>query len=183
MSTPKVANSKGLKSFTRCLLDATCLTAATTAHATTITGTGDNFPHLFADALASPLPFGTTMVDGSAADGSTFDFVDFIGLVPGGAFSVTFTNVNTGSEDFSLLNSSDASVGSPSSPQVVNTNVTITGNTPSDGQLIAEVQQSEGNNYTIALTATTVPEPATSGLAGLGIAAGLLAYRRRKQAP
>ena len=54
-SSKDVNRKKALKRFMRGLLAGTCLTAATAAHAGTVTESGNNFPQSLAAALASPL--------------------------------------------------------------------------------------------------------------------------------
>src|ERR1700687_3775264 len=91
----------------------------------------------------------------------------------GRPFDVKFTTTSSFCLSYSLLNSSGASVGSPSSPQTcVTTSVDIIGTIPGDGQLIGQVQNNEGSTYQINVTAplATVPEPATPALIGLGLA-------------
>jgi hypothetical protein len=173
---------KAMKRLMRGLLAGTCLTAATAAHASTITESAD-FSNTLAGALSSPLAIGTTIVNGTAAN-SDIDFIDFQGLLAGGAYTLQFARTDFGSLNFDDFDSLGNHVGSPGS--IGATSATITGLIPVDGQLIAQVGGSEGNAYSVTLTADlapSVPEPATSALAGLGLAAaGLLSARRRKQA-
>jgi hypothetical protein len=174
------SSTRTTKAFIRSLLAGTCLTAATAAHASIIES-GNNFPQTLAAALASPLPIGTTDLSGSVADGTGVDYVDFMGLQAGAAFDLHFTPL--GALSISVLNSAGSSIGTPGSPQPGTSPVDVTGTVPNDGQLVAFINNTEGSTYSINLSAPLgSPEPGSSALAGLGLAAAsMLAARRRKQ--
>jgi hypothetical protein len=170
------------KNLKLALLAGTCLSSTVPlANAATVVETTD-FSNTLAGALGSPLPVGTDQVIGTVTSSTDLsDFVTFTNLLAGSAFTMSFV---AGSNFFSIdvLNSSGTHVGSPGGPisGASGTN-NFTGVVPSDGKLVAQVGYSEGNPYTINLTATTVPEPNAALLAGLGVTAALRRNRRKKE--
>lgn len=158
------------------LLAGTCLTTgASVARGATVVESTD-FANSVAAALLVPLPFGTTNVTGNVTSGTDAnDFMAFTSLAPGGSFTLAFT----GSwNNFDVFDSSAVHVGNPAGVFGA-TIATFTGTVPADGKLVAQVGYNEGNSYTVALTATTVPEPGAATLAGLGLAAA--AFRRTRR--
>jgi len=153
------------------------------ASAATINESAD-FSNTLAGALTAPLPVGTTAVTGALSPFSDVDYVDFQGLLAGGAYTLQLVSPS-GFLNFDDFDSSGNHVGSAAGGASFQTPFSITGTIPTDGQLVAKVTNSEGSSYTINLTAQlapSAPEPVTSGLVGLGLAAvGLLGARRRKQ--
>jgi hypothetical protein len=159
------------------LLAGTCLTtSATTAHAaSTVTETSD-FANDIATALSVPLPVGTTgVIGGVNFSTDPIDIVAFTSLVPGGAFTLVFTGTYN---NFDVRDSANLHVGSPAAVNGA-TSATFTGNVPADGILVAQVGYNEGFDYTVTLTAATVPEPSAVALGGLGLAAAALRRTRR----
>ena len=99
--------SARLKKLARHLLAITCLTAGGTAGASTLSQP-PNFGTSFANV--TPVPVGTTIVDGSVQFGSdTNDFFTFQNLVPGTGFDFTASTTSSGLE-LDLLTSADAAL-------------------------------------------------------------------------
>jgi hypothetical protein len=176
-----------LKRLARHLLATTCLTAGSTAMATTVSEPPD-FGTTF--GTATDLPNGTTMVDGSVQfPGDTNDFFTFQDLVPGTEFffTATLTSATNGLE-LNLLTSGDAALPGSSNPYSFATSLpaSATVDAPSDGIIVFDVLTGGGEGparaYNITVnTATYVPEPGTLGAMGLGLAAGAALTRRRKK--
>jgi hypothetical protein len=176
-----------LKKLARRLLAITCLTAGSTALATTISEP-PNFGTTF--ATATPLPAGTTIVEGSVQFPSdTNDFFTFQDLVPGTGFDFTASTTSTILE-VDLLTSADTALPGSANPYVFTSSDPnmVTGLTaPSDGQIVFDVITGGGEGparaYTIDVdTVTYGPEPGTLGVMGLGLAAGAaFALRRTKK--
>lgn len=172
--------SKSVKKFMRPLLAATCLTAASvgSAQASTVIESTD-FSNTFAGA--NLLPVGTDVVTGIVGPFSDLDdFFTLVGLTPSAAFNVDFTTSNThGFVGGEVLNSSEVSLGIGGfgvDP------LDIGGAVPADGMLVVRTFFQEGGDYSVRLTSSAVPEPATSTLFGLGVAlAGGLGWWRRRQ--
>ena len=159
-------NSSATRRWKRALLAGTCLGGATLAQAQVFNESSD-FPGTVNGALLSPLPIGTTTVNGTVTLGTDpQDFFAFTGLVSGFAFSITLTL--SGQATFDVLDSSGTHVGSPAGP-VLGAPVTFTGTVPGDGVLVASVGYNEGNPYTVTLT-SNVPEPETTAMVVLGVA-------------
>ena len=178
-----VRSQKNMKRLMRGLLAGTCLTAAS-AYAGTVNEPPD-FSNTLAGAVASPLLTGTSIVTG---DASIFDddFFDFAGLLPGGAFTLSFVANANGVLNFEVFNTSGVHLGTPAGQANAVTSVTFSGTVPGDGQLVAFAGHSEGSTYMATLTAAqasaATPEPASAALAGLGLAtAGLPGARRRRK--
>jgi hypothetical protein len=172
-----------LKRLARHLLATTCLTAGT-AMATTVSEP-PNFGTTF--ATATPLPVGTTIVEGGVTmtGGDLNDYFKFEGLLPGTGFDFTATT-NSGLE-LNLLDSADTGLPGSENPYTFTTSLpaSVDVTAPSDGIIVFDVVSPgvEGlRSYTIAVsTATFVPEPGTLGAMGLGLAAGAALTRRRKK--
>jgi hypothetical protein len=171
-----------LRKFAKHLLATTCLTAGTTAVASTVSEP-PNFGTTFATATA--LPTGTSMVNGSVQFPSdTNDFFTFGDLASGTAFDFTASTTSVGLE-VQIFNSSDTSLGGPfaftSSSSAIE-DLTA----PANGQLVFDVIVGGGEgparDYTIQVnTQTVAPEPGTVGAMGLGLAAGAAFLRRRRK--
>lgn len=181
--------------FARTLLGATCLTAATgaAALATPVTYTESSD---WGDTIGSPTSLaaaanpGMTILNGEVSSRDT-DFVELTGL-GSGTFSVTADEgESTRNAIVSLFTTGDVAIGSAttfgshggaSNPADLGP-FTIPGN----GDVIVEIRQGgsgEGTqSYTITLNSqSSVPEPATFGMVGLGLAGAVaLSRKRRKQ--
>ena len=150
----------------RALLAGTCLGGTTLAQAQVFNESTD-FPGTVGGALSSPLPLGTTTVNGSLTlVTDPQDFFAFTGLISGVSFSITLTM--TGQASFDILNSSGTHVGSPAGP-LIGAPVTFTGTVPLDGKLVASVGYNEGFTYSVNLN-SSVPEPETTAMVVLGVA-------------
>ena len=158
--------SSSTRSWKRALLAGTCVGTATLAQAQVFNESTD-FGGTVGGAVSSPLPNGTTTVNGTVTLGTDpSDFFAFSGLVSGFAFSITLTL--SGQATFDVLDSSGTHVGSPAGP-VLGASVTFTGTVPPDGKLVASVGYNEGFAYTVNLT-SNVPEPETTAMVVLGVA-------------
>jgi hypothetical protein len=176
-----------LKRLARRLLATTCLTACT-AMATTISEP-PNFGTTF--GTATPLPEGTTTVEGSVSFGSDMnDFFYFQDLVPGTGFYFTATTTSTPGLDLSLLTTGDAALPGSANPYTFTaSDPTIESNlnAPANGVIVFDVlypSSAEGARfYTITVNTVTytAPEPGTLGAMGLGLAAGAALKRRRRK--
>ena len=169
-----------VKNLKTALLAGTCLSslASGAKAAGTVTESGD-FSNTLSGAIASPLLTGTDLVNGNMAGVSDVDYFAFTNLLPGSPFSLVMNGVGGNYFRFEAFNSSDLATGTPSGPNLGTTSVTFTGTIPADGILVARVGYSEGVPYTVGLTATPAPEPASAMLAGQGGAAALLRRNRR----
>jgi hypothetical protein len=165
---------KSAGNFSRTLLATTCLTVACSASAvagTIFEGVAPapsdfpNFPNGYA------LPGGTTLVIGDNSGGDA-DYFEFFGLGAG-----TFMLIGEGSGSFFL------DVFSDSGSFITEGFFSSSGTIPNDGKLVVGVFAAEeiGGSYAISLaTQPAVPEPATFGGVGVALAAGALAWRRKR---
>lgn len=178
MEPIKETSASTLKKFARHLLTTTCLTAvaAGAAHGNTINESsvsGGDFGNTF--ATRNLLGSATTEVIGGVSGITDNDFFQIGGLLGGSAFSIS--GVYTNFVNYSVLNSAQGVIsaggGNPA---------TLAGVVPGDGILVMQVLQFEGlANYDLTITApaaTTIPEPGTLAMMGLGLA-GAFALRRK----
>lgn len=167
-----------IKKLARELITTTCLTAAAAGavQAATFNETSlTDFSNTF--GAANVLPAGTNRVLGAiTAPGDPGDYFKFTGLAGGSAFSIA--GAYTGSAIYDVLDSSGAAIVASS----INP-ATITGDIPTDGILIVHVNQTEvAATYDLTFNAnTSVPEPSTAAIAGLGVAGAWLLRKRSKE--
>jgi hypothetical protein len=136
------------------------------------------------------LPLGTTVVNGTVGGNlpneggiDTADWFEFQGLTGGNFFSVTGVFNPLGVEAggrFFVFNDTGTQLASGS---LEGGGQTLNGFVPGDGNLVVEVTSSNQAGYSISLAtgAAGVPEPATLGGTGLALAAGALAWTRRRK--
>jgi hypothetical protein len=181
--------------FARTLLATTCLTVASSAAALagTITYTEGttpapaDFPNTMGSAtsLSAATISGTTIVDGHTAGGDV-DWFELTGLGTG-TFTVTADHTSgAGSDTINVLETAPSTLniftsGFDSGESAGSGSIAI----PTNGDLFIEVlrnagtgESSNGYQVTVNTTASSVPEPATIAMVGLGLA-GAFALRRK----
>ncbi len=174
--------SPALKNLKLALLAGTCLSGATANTQAVLVIESADFANDLTSAVSAPQPVGTDAINGNVTFTSDDDdFVAFQSLTPGGSFTLEFGVTGGNVFDWSVLDSTGASLGSPTSPVVSSGNTTFTGIIPLDGVLVAQVDYNEGSPYTIALTAPVVPEPSTAMLVGAGALATVVTRRRSRR--
>jgi hypothetical protein len=188
------------------LLATTCLTAAS-ALAGTITytegagGLPADFPGTFGSATAAVAAAnpGTTIVNGAVnnAGSDPRDFFELTGLGAGN-FTLSAMVTEGGNGTVYVFNTSGTLLEGGGGPQTNGAGLfgfTSPGVNPlnfgslaipGNGDLVIEVEMwhEDASNYTITVNTTpsSVPEPSTAGMVGLGVAGALtLARKRRKQ--
>jgi hypothetical protein len=180
-----------LKRLGRHLLTTTCLTVGgvAVAHASPIL-TGVTPSETFPGTVEAVTP-GAVSISGSFSNVGNY-YLDFTGLPVGDSLStLDFVVENTGSRSFtSVIDDVASGAGSPlTGPQTVTGGGSWdpTATVQADGDIVVGMHiSSEGvADYTISFTdpgSSTVPEPASLGVVGLGLAGiGVLARRRAKQ--
>jgi hypothetical protein len=179
---------KSLDGFARGLLATTCLTVAcgASALAGTINEVGD-FPNSGNGTL---LPVGTDVVNGSIGgfpfEGplDTADWFEFQGLTSGNSFHLTGAYNPLGAEagaSLQLFTDGGTPLGNGT---LESGGAILNGIVPGDGKLVVEILGSSqtSNGYTVSLsTSSAVPEPSTLGGTGLALAAGALAWSRKRK--
>jgi MYXO-CTERM domain-containing protein len=209
MSEQNRANSpKTLDNFARGLLATTCLTAAcgSTALAGTVNLPNSDFGNTTPGVL---LPTGTTLVNafvGELASEQGFlnpEWFEFQGLTPGATYNLSAVyspfgprgesgNGETGVR-MNVFTNSQTPLFTNLSLEGPGLQAAVSGLVPSDGFLDIEITGNRGSNtelaargsfYQVGLSVegSTTPEPATFAQmgAGLAVAAGALAWRRKR---
>ena len=208
MSEQNKTNSpKSLETFARGLLATTCLTAAcgSTALAGTVNLPNSDFGNTTPGVL---LPTGTTVVNafvGELASEQGFlnpEWFEFQGLTPGASYNLSAVYDPLGSRGTSGNGESGVRMNvftNSQTPLFTNLSLEFAGVSqigvvPSDGFLDIEITgnrattntelAARGSFYQVGLSVegSTTPEPATFAQlgAGLAVAAGALAWRRKR---
>jgi hypothetical protein len=151
------------------------------ALAGTVTETSD-FPNFGNGTL---LPVGTNVVNGTVGGflpnegpADPADWFEFTGLTPGNSFQLT------GSSEFGNQIHLFMDGGTPIVSGFLEGG-SLGGIVPGDGKLVVDViggENSLTSLYTVSLsTSAAVPEPSTLGGTGLALAAGALAWSRKRK--
>lgn len=182
------SSPSGSRHWKRALLASTCLGGATMSQAQVVNTETTDYSNTFVGATSVSVGATSTTVNGTVTSVTdSDDFILFSTLLPGAAFTAILTGSplpNSFYGIFDIVNSSNQHVGSPAAPSGnASAPLTFTGTVPNDGKLVAHVAFSEGNPYSISLTAnSSVPEPEETTLAVLGAAgaAGIALSRLRR---